>query len=145
MANYPTDDEIIEKYSREMSENIRTVFASEYHSRKKNTTVNFLLVFFLGRFGAHKIYMEQIGMFVLYFFTAGLLLIGSLYDLFTYKAAVFHFNDNLARDLRLKYLRVSKSSSSSFTKESSLPGYDDVFSGDKANADENGDDFDPFE
>ena len=149
MANYPTNEEIIRTYSKEMNDSTRAVFASEYNSRKKDTVINFLLVFFLGRIGVHKLYLEQVGMFVLYLLTFGIFGIGALYDLFTFKAAVFHFNDNLARDLRLKYLRASEypgsNSSSSSTNESGLPGFDDVFTDNGSDTEQNGDDFDPFE
>lgn len=49
----------------------------------KSTTTAYLLWFFLGAFGAHKFYLNKIGIGVLYFFTGGIFGIGLLIDLFT--------------------------------------------------------------
>lgn len=49
----------------------------------------------LGILGAHKFYLRQPLMGVLYFFTGGLVLIGWLIDLFTLSDQVAEFNEKL--------------------------------------------------
>ena len=49
----------------------------------KSKGVAYLLWFFLGIVGAHKFYLEKIGMGILYFCTFGLFFIGWIIDLFT--------------------------------------------------------------
>jgi len=49
----------------------------------KSKTTAYLLWFFLGLLGAHKFYLNKIGIGILYFLTGGLLGIGWLIDLFT--------------------------------------------------------------
>jgi len=58
----------------------------------KDKTVAYLLWFFLGGFGAHKFYLNNVGMGVLYFFTGGLFLIGWIIDAFTLGKQVDEYN-----------------------------------------------------
>ncbi len=51
------------------------------YGRPKNKWVAFFLCLFLGFIGAHKFYEEKTGMGILYLFTAGLFMIGSVVDL----------------------------------------------------------------
>ncbi len=103
MAVYLSDSELIAQNSRGMYEQKKLVFITEYNGSKKSDTINFLLVFFLGFLGIHKFYLGNAGMGVLYFLTFGIFGFGSLYDLFTYKAAVFHHNKDLASKIASKY------------------------------------------
>ena len=58
----------------------------------KSKGVAYFLWFFLGIFGAHKFYLERIGIGILYFFTAGVFGIGWLIDLFTLGDQVDAYN-----------------------------------------------------
>ena len=51
---------------RDMSEQQRMMFVSQYNNVKKDSTVAVLLCLFLGGLGAHRFYMGQIGLGVLY-------------------------------------------------------------------------------
>jgi TM2 domain-containing membrane protein YozV len=49
-----------------MSDQQKMMFLSQYNNVKKDSTVAVLLCLFLGGLGAHRFYMGQIGMGVLY-------------------------------------------------------------------------------
>ena len=55
-------------------------------------TAAWLLLTFLGFFGAHRFYMGKIGTGLLYLFTVGLLGIGIIYDYWTLNAQVSQLN-----------------------------------------------------
>jgi len=61
--------------------------------KEKDVAIAYLLWLFVGIFGAHKLYLARPWMALLYLFTAGLLLIGWLIDLFTLKDQVLEFNE----------------------------------------------------
>ena len=54
---------------------------------------------FLGFAGVHRIILNQIGMGILYFFTAGLCLIGTIVDLVNYQSMAFGFNRVVATEI----------------------------------------------
>jgi TM2 domain-containing membrane protein YozV len=58
----------------------------------KSKGVAYLLWFFLGILGAHKFYLEKIGIGILYFLTLGLLGVGWIIDLFTLGGQVDTYN-----------------------------------------------------
>jgi len=103
MAVYLTDSELIAQHSKTMSNESKMVFITEYNGAKKSDMINLLLIFFFGVFGFHKFYMGNIGMGVLYLLTGGIFGFGALYDLFTFRAAVFHHNKDLAAKIASKY------------------------------------------
>lgn len=68
------------------------------HKSIKNYYVTLVLVILLGGFGIHRIYVGKVGTGVLYFFTAGLFIIGWVIDIFT---VVFgNFTDKTGRFIR---------------------------------------------
>ena len=68
------------------------------HKSVKNYYVTLVLVILLGGFGIHRIYVGKVGTGVLYFFTAGLFIIGWVIDIFT---VVFgNFTDKTGRFIR---------------------------------------------
>jgi TM2 domain-containing membrane protein YozV/ribosomal protein L40E len=58
----------------------------------RSKTVAYLLLIFLGVFGAHRFYLEKIGTGILYLLTFGLFGIGVLVDLFTLSGQVDTYN-----------------------------------------------------
>ncbi|MDR0720192.1 MAG: TM2 domain-containing protein [Treponema sp.] len=58
----------------------------------KSKAVAYLLLIFLGAFGAHRFYLEKVGTGILYLFTGGVLGIGILVDLFTLSGQVDTYN-----------------------------------------------------
>jgi TM2 domain-containing membrane protein YozV len=49
-----------------MTDQQKMMFLSQYNNVKKDTTVAVLLAFFLGGFGAHRFYMGEVGVGILY-------------------------------------------------------------------------------
>ena len=74
-------------------------FAVIYSSRRKDPQMILLLtlVGFLGVAGIQRFIIDQIGMGLLYVFTGGLCLIGTIVDLINYKSLAFEFNQKVAR------------------------------------------------
>lgn len=60
-------------------------------------SVAWILLTFLGVFGAHRFYMRKWGTGLLYLCTAGLFLVGLLYDLWTLNSQVSERNRELGR------------------------------------------------
>jgi len=58
----------------------------------KSKGIAYLLWLFLGIFGAHKFYLEKIGIGILYFLTGGIFGIGWIIDLFTLGGQVDTYN-----------------------------------------------------
>ncbi|GIV58627.1 MAG: membrane protein [Rhodothermaceae bacterium] len=76
-------------------------FAHVYRSRRRdaNTTLILALLGFVVVAGIHRFYLGQIGMGLLYLFTGGLCLIGTIVDLFNYKRLTFEYNRKQADEV----------------------------------------------
>jgi TM2 domain-containing membrane protein YozV len=77
-------------------------FTSVYRSRRKDpqtVLITCILGFFLIA-GVHRLLLNQIGMGILYIFTGGLCLIGTIVDLVNYKDMAFQYNRNVAQEIR---------------------------------------------
>lgn len=92
----------IGKLFSELSEEQARKFAPVYRSRRKDPQT-VLLTCILGFFmlaGVHRLILNQIGMGILYIFTGGLCMIGTIVDLVNYKDLAFQFNREVAREVR---------------------------------------------
>ncbi len=76
-------------------------FANIYRTRRKDPQlILFLaLVGFMGFSGIHRFYANQIGMGILYFFTGGLCLIGTIVDMVNHKSIALESNQNIAMEI----------------------------------------------
>jgi len=89
---------IFEHFSNEKA----SKFASVYRARRRNpqTVLLLTLVVFLGFGGINRFYLNQVGMGILYIFTGGLCLIGSVVDIINYKDLTFEYNRKVAAEVR---------------------------------------------
>lgn len=89
---------LLQPYSNEKA----SKFASVYRARRKDpqTVLLLTLIVFLGFGGINRFYLNQIGMGILYIFTAGLCLIGSVVDIINYKDLTFEYNRKVANEVR---------------------------------------------
>lgn len=76
-------------------------FAAAYRARRRDpTTVLILtLIGFVGFAGIQRFYLNQVGMGLLYFLTAGICLIGTIVDLVNYRKLSFEYNQMRAQEL----------------------------------------------
>lgn len=86
---------------KSMTEEQADQFARIYRAQRKDATTVLLLAVagFLGAAGLHRFYLEEIGMGLLYLFTGGLCVVGTLFDLFRYQQLTFEYNRNRADDV----------------------------------------------
>ncbi len=78
-------------------------FANIYRTRRKDpqTILLVTLVGFLGIAGIQRFLTDQIGLGILYFFTGGLCLIGTIIDLVNYKKIAFEYNQKEANQIMM--------------------------------------------
>ena len=76
-------------------------FVNIYRTRRRDSQVILLtaLLGFVGFAGIHRFIINHIGMGVLYFFTGGLCLIGTIIDLINHKSLTFEYNQKVAFDI----------------------------------------------
>jgi TM2 domain-containing membrane protein YozV len=76
-------------------------FAMIYRARRRDPQMILLtcLVGFLGFAGIHRFLVNQIGMGILYFFTAGLCFIGTIVDAVNYQSIAFEYNRQIAGEV----------------------------------------------
>jgi TM2 domain-containing membrane protein YozV len=88
----------LQKLTETYSEDKLRKFSSIYRARRKDPVLILLLCLlgFIGVAGIHRIILNQIGMGILYLFTAGLCLIGTIVDLVNYQKMAFDNNRQVA-------------------------------------------------
>jgi TM2 domain-containing membrane protein YozV len=92
---------LLERIVDQMDENQLKQFASVYRSRRRDpqNVMIFSVVGLLLVPGLQRFYLGQIGWGILYLFTAGLCLIGSIIDLVNYKSMAFEYNEKIATEV----------------------------------------------
>lgn len=90
---------ILKDYSDQQAQQ----FAVVYRSRRRDPMIILLmcLIGLLGIAGIHRFFINQIGMGILYFFTAGLCFIGTIVDAVNYQSLAFEYNRQVAQEVSL--------------------------------------------
>jgi TM2 domain-containing membrane protein YozV len=91
---------LIKDWSDEKARN----FANVYRVRRKDPQV-VLITALLGLIivaGVHRFLLGQIGMGLLYLFTAGLCFIGTIIDLVNYQKLAFEFNQKVVNEVAIQ-------------------------------------------
>lgn len=88
---------------KDMSDNHAQQFANVYNSRRKDPMLVLLttILGFMVIAGVQRFILGQIGMGLLYLFTAGLCFIGTIVDLVNHKKLAFEYNINVAQQVAL--------------------------------------------
>ena len=91
----------VQELIKDFNESRAQQFASVYSSRRKDPTTIMILTLlgFLGIAGIQRFILDQIGMGILYFLTAGLCLIGTIIDLVNYRKLAFEYNSRQAQQV----------------------------------------------
>jgi len=84
----------IQNLIKDMSDDTARSFASVYRARRKDPQLILILTLlgFVGFAGIQRFVLNQVGMGILYFFTGGLCLIGTIIDLVNYQKMAFEAN-----------------------------------------------------
>ncbi|OGU30707.1 MAG: hypothetical protein A2X67_01510 [Ignavibacteria bacterium GWA2_55_11] len=110
MPTLESDEMIyIQGLIKDMSDNTAQQFAVLYNSRRKDPQTILLtsLIGFMGVAGVHRFILGQIGMGLLYVFTAGLCVIGTIVDIVNHKKLAFEYNTTVAQQVAVM-VRTSK-------------------------------------
>ena len=92
---------IIAQVITDMTEDQAAQFATVYRQRRKDDVMMLLLTMtaFIGFAGVNRFVMKQVAMGLVYFFTAGFCLIGTIVDLFNYKSLTMSHNQKQALEV----------------------------------------------
>ncbi len=91
----------VQNVIKDMSEEQARLFAGVYNVRRKDPQLVLLLavIGFIGVGGVHRFVLGQIGMGLLYLFTGGLCLIGTIVDMVNHKRLAFEHNAMVAMEV----------------------------------------------
>ena len=91
----------VQNLVKDMTDEQARSFASVYRTRRKEPQLVLILAVlgFVGFAGIHRMIINQIGMGILYFFTAGLCLIGTIVDLVNHQKLAFEYNQKVANEV----------------------------------------------
>ncbi len=86
---------------KEMDDEKARAFANVYRSRRREPMLVLVtaLIGFVAIAGVHRFILNQIGMGILYLFTGGLCLIGTIVDLVNYQKLAFEYNRQVANEV----------------------------------------------
>jgi TM2 domain-containing membrane protein YozV len=100
---YLEGDELIyvQELIKDFDDSKAQQFSAVYSSRRKDPTTIMILTLLglLGIAGVQRFILNQIGMGILYFLTAGLCLIGTIIDLVNYRKLSFEYNSMQAQQV----------------------------------------------
>ena len=93
----------VQEQIKDMNDAQAQQFAIAYMSRRKdpNNMLLFAIIGFLGIAGIQRFVINDIGMGLLYLFTGGLCLIGTIIDVINHKKLAFEFNSKQAQQVAL--------------------------------------------
>ena len=93
----------VQEIIKDMGEDATNLFANIYRTRRRDPQL-ILITTILGFFviaGIQRFLVNQIGMGLLYLFTGGLCLIGTIVDLVNYQNLAFDYNRKIADEVSL--------------------------------------------
>jgi TM2 domain-containing membrane protein YozV len=95
------ESQYIGEILRDLDEKEAKLFSNLYRARRRDPVLLLVLalVGLLGVAGIHRFLVGQIGMGLLYVFTGGLCLIGTIVDMINYRNFAFEYNRLKAREI----------------------------------------------
>ena len=101
-----TGDEMIylQNILKDMDDGTASKFASAYRARRREPLLILVtaLLGFVFVAGVHRFILNHIGMGILYLFTAGLCLIGTIVDAVNYQKLAFEYNSKVANEILIQ-------------------------------------------
>ncbi len=96
----PDELAYLQAFTKDLSEDKLHLFISLYNNKRKKTDTILIccLLGFVGAAGIQRFVTGQVGMGILYFFTGGLCLIGTVVDIINHKSLTFEFNQKMAME-----------------------------------------------
>jgi len=93
----------VQQLTKDYNDNQIQNFANIYRSRRRDPNIILLttLLGFIVVAGIQRFLVGQIGMGILYLFTGGLCLIGTIVDLINYQNISFTFNQRMANEVNM--------------------------------------------
>ncbi len=97
----PEELSYIQGMVKDFSDDQIRQFANIYNSRRKDpqTILLLTLIGFLGVSGVHRFVIDQMGMGLLYLFTGGLCLVGTIVDIVNHKRLASEYNQKVANQV----------------------------------------------
>lgn len=95
------ESQYIGEILKDMDDKEAKLFSTLYRARRRDPVLLLILalVGLLGIAGIHRFMVGQIGMGLLYVFTGGLCLIGTIVDMINYRNFAFEYNRLKAREI----------------------------------------------
>ncbi len=103
LPEIPTEEKaIVGPILEGLSPEKASVFAAAYRSQRRDQTTVLILTIlgFVVVAGVQRFYLGQIGMGLLFLFTAGLCLVGTIIDLINHKKLTTEYNSKIAHEIR---------------------------------------------
>ncbi len=90
----------LQAFTQDLAEDKLHLFISLYNSKRKKTETILIccLLGFVCAGGIQRFVVGQVGMGILYLFTGGLCLIGTIVDIINHKALTFEYNQKMAME-----------------------------------------------
>jgi len=94
----PEELGFLQQATADLNENQKKYFFMAYSGKRKNPQdiLLFTLLGFIGAAGVQRFIVGQIGLGLLYFFTGGLCVIGTIVDLINHRTIALEFNHKMA-------------------------------------------------
>lgn len=96
----PDELAFLQQLTKDLSEDKLNLFISIYNGKRKKAEIILLccLLGFVCCAGVQRFVVGQIGMGILYLFTGGLCLVGTIVDTINHKQLAFEFNSKMAME-----------------------------------------------
>jgi TM2 domain-containing membrane protein YozV len=96
----PDELAYLQAFTKNLSEDKLHLFISLYNSKRKKTETILIccLLGFVAAAGIQRFVLGQVGMGILYLFTGGLCLIGTIADIINHKSLTFEYNQQMAME-----------------------------------------------
>lgn len=96
----PDELAYLQAFTKDLTEDKLHLFISLYNNKGKKTETILIccLLGFVAAAGIQRFVLGQVGMGILYLFTGGLCLIGTIMDIINHKSLTFEYNQQMAME-----------------------------------------------